>query len=73
MRAEKTFTETLSTNALDVEGLLNGVNTSDAITLQGKQDWQGLPTFADLTIAELLQVNGCLQITESYYFNFGLL
>ncbi|XP_012156935.1 uncharacterized protein LOC101452473 [Ceratitis capitata] len=58
VRAEKTFTETLSTNALDVEGLLNGVNTSDAITLQDKQDWQGLPTFADLTIAELLQLNG---------------
>ncbi|XP_050332052.1 uncharacterized protein LOC126760454 isoform X1 [Bactrocera neohumeralis] len=58
VRAEKTFTSTLSTNAMDVEGLLNGLNASDAITLHGDQTWRGLPTFSELKVTELFQLNG---------------
>nr|XP_014087133.2 uncharacterized protein LOC106615441 isoform X2 [Bactrocera oleae] len=58
VRAEKTFTSTLSTNAMDVEGLLNGLDAFDAITLQGEQTWRGLPTFTELKVTELFQLNG---------------
>lgn len=56
VQGEKTFTSTLSTNVMDVEGLLNGLNTSDAITLRGDQEWRGLPTFTELKVTELFQV-----------------
>ncbi|XP_036342256.1 LOW QUALITY PROTEIN: uncharacterized protein LOC118751532 [Rhagoletis pomonella] len=58
VRGEKTFTDTLSVKALDTEGLLNAVNASDAITLSGAQEWLGHPTFANLKITEIFQLNG---------------
>ncbi|XP_011186501.2 uncharacterized protein LOC105214650 isoform X2 [Zeugodacus cucurbitae] len=58
VRASKTFKSMLSTNTMDVEGLLNGLNASKAITLRADQEWRGLPTFTELKVTELLQLNG---------------
>ncbi|XP_054727572.1 uncharacterized protein LOC129237126 [Anastrepha obliqua] len=58
VQAEKTFTGTLSANTVDTAGLLNGLNISDAITLSAAQEWRGLPTFADLKVTEIFQLNG---------------
>ncbi|XP_067637390.1 uncharacterized protein fs(1)N isoform X2 [Eurosta solidaginis] len=58
VNAEKTFTQTLSVNALKTDGLLNGMNASDAITLTDAQEWRGTPTFADLKVTGTLELNG---------------
>lgn len=58
VKAEKYFKNTLAANAVDTNGLINGKNPLDAITLMDTQDWLGFPTFNHLEISEQLAVCG---------------
>ncbi|XP_030379512.1 uncharacterized protein LOC115627819 [Scaptodrosophila lebanonensis] len=59
--APKTFTQTLSVNAVDTDGLINGVNPLDAITLRDAQDWPGVVTFTQLEVSRELDLHGSAQ------------
>lgn len=57
IKAEKHFANTLSAAAVDTNGLINGKNPVDAITLMDAQEWLGRPTFKHLEVAEILEVS----------------
>ncbi|KAH8273432.1 hypothetical protein KR018_000117 [Drosophila ironensis] len=59
--APKEFTQTLSANAVDTSGSVNGRNPWDAITLSDGQDWPGRVTFSHLEVSEQLELNGTAQ------------
>ncbi|KAH8269889.1 hypothetical protein KR044_000605, partial [Drosophila immigrans] len=61
VRAPKHFTQTLSVNAVDTSGSINGRDPLDAITLSEAQDWPGWVTFTQLEVSEELSVNGNAQ------------
>lgn len=54
--AEKYFANTLSASSVDTNGLINGKNPLNAITLMDSQVWQAMPTFKQLEVAEILEV-----------------
>ncbi|XP_065365720.1 uncharacterized protein fs(1)N [Calliphora vicina] len=58
IKAEKHFANTLSAAAVDTNGLINGKNPVDAITLMDAQEWLGRPTFKQLEVAEILELHG---------------
>ncbi|KAH8394481.1 hypothetical protein KR222_011636 [Zaprionus bogoriensis] len=61
VRAPKQFTQTLTVNAVDTAGTINGRDPLDAITLSDAQDWPGSVTFSQLEVSEELQLNGSAQ------------
>ncbi|KAH8342218.1 hypothetical protein KR059_007442 [Drosophila kikkawai] len=61
VQAPKEFINTLSVNAIDTSGTINGVNPQDAITLNDAQDWPGWVTFSHLEVSEQLELNGSAQ------------
>ncbi|KAH8250475.1 hypothetical protein KR038_003439 [Drosophila bunnanda] len=61
VQAPKEFSNTLSVNAIDTSGTINGVNPLDAITLNDAQDWPGWVTFSHLEVSEQLELNGSAQ------------
>ncbi|KAH8289739.1 hypothetical protein KR054_010197 [Drosophila jambulina] len=61
VQAPKEFASTLSVNAIDTSGTLNGMNPVDAITLSDEQDWPGWVTFSHLEVSEQLELNGTAQ------------
>ncbi|ALC48276.1 fs-1-N [Drosophila busckii] len=64
VHAPKQFTQTLSVNALDTVGAINGRDPLDAITLSDDQEWPGLVSFSQLEVSEQLQLNGSAQGRE---------
>ncbi|XP_020802753.1 uncharacterized protein LOC110179517 [Drosophila serrata] len=61
VQAPKEFSNTLSVNAIDTSGTINGMNPLDAITLNDAQDWPGWVTFSHLEVSEQLELNGSAQ------------
>ncbi|KNC34097.1 hypothetical protein FF38_06460 [Lucilia cuprina] len=58
VRVPKHFAGTLSATAVDTNGLINGKNPLDAISLMDAQVWQGMPTFKQLEVKEILELHG---------------
>ncbi|KAH8419645.1 hypothetical protein KR009_000239 [Drosophila setifemur] len=61
VQAPKEFRGTLSANAVDTAGTINGVHPLDVITLGDAQDWPGWVTFSHLEVSEELELNGSAQ------------
>ncbi|KAM7350201.1 female sterile (1) Nasrat [Cochliomyia hominivorax] len=61
VEAEKHFANSLSASAVDTNGLINGKNPEDAITLMDEQKWEGMPTFQHLEVTEILELQGKVQ------------
>lgn len=57
VRAEKYFNNTLAANSVDTDGLINGRNPVDAITLSDRQEWLGSAVFNNLEVSEILEVS----------------
>ena len=57
VKAEKYFTNTLKVGTVVTDGLINGKNPLDAITLMDEQQWHGMLTFKQLEIKETLEVS----------------
>ena len=57
VQAEKHFTNTLKVGTVVTDGLINGKNPLDAITLTDEQKWHGMPTFKQLEVKEILEVS----------------
>ncbi|XP_017086782.1 uncharacterized protein LOC108118540 [Drosophila eugracilis] len=55
VKAPKEFTQTLSANAVDTSGSINGVNPQNVITLNDSQDCPGWVTFSHLEVSEELE------------------
>ncbi|TMW54157.1 hypothetical protein DOY81_000741 [Sarcophaga bullata] len=58
VQAGKHFMNTLKAGTVVTDGLINGKNTLDAITLMDEQQWHGMPTFKKLEVRETLELHG---------------
>lgn len=64
VQAEKHFAQSLSASSVDTNGLINGKNPEDAITLMDPQQWLGMPTFQHLEVQEILEVSLLFEVSR---------
>ncbi|XP_037934285.1 uncharacterized protein LOC119668745 isoform X2 [Teleopsis dalmanni] len=75
IRGKIVFTQTLIADAIDSDGVINGMDVFDAITITDPQFWRGFPTFTLLEVPEKLKLVGsaCGHGLELFHKNPSLM